>query len=125
MKKFLDWAALENELNVLAERTREFTPDWIIGIGKGGMVLAPLLASRLQVEKVASITTPIQQFSEDSLNDANILLVAAFLTQDTQNIISKFRKAKKVKVSSIYIKDRITVDYYVAKVEEVSFPWDH
>ncbi len=125
MKKFLDWAALENELNVLAERIHDFNPDVIIGIGSSGMVLAPLLARRLNVENIASITNPTH-FQEDAWSNANVLLVTGFFTRDIQNLISKLKKAKKIKTCSLYVKiNNPQPDYFLSKVEEASFPWDH
>src|SRR3989344_984226 len=102
MKKFLDWTALENEMNILVERMREFHPEILIAAGKEGMVLTALLANKLGIEEVGYVSPKNPQ-----LKGTNKKTVIITDIMDASKLgLNNLREAT-VKIAALYVKKGI------------------
>lgn len=132
----MDWFEVDKKIKILASKCT-IKPDVIIGLVRGGIVPARLLAKYLGVNGMYCITVAkhgderlITTWINEKLNDKNILLVEDVLESGASLITAKKYLeglGAKVKTASIYIQPqtKIIPDYYIAKTKEVpTFPWD-
>jgi hypothetical protein len=140
------WEEIQSSLHKLASKIGDsrYEPEIIVGIARGGWVVARILSDLLGVKDVASlkikfykglddrerrptITQPISESPEGK----NILMVDDVV--DTGESIIVARKhvmdhgAKVVKVATIHMKpwSKIIPDYYVSCTEDwVMYPWE-
>ncbi len=132
----MNWQKVDNAIKQLKSKITE-KPDIIIGIVRGGLIPARLLAKCLDVNEMYALTVKkigdervvTSEINED-INGRSILLVEDVLETGTSIIVAmEYLKSKgaNVKTASIYYqpKTQIMPDYYVSEKDGVpTFPWD-
>lgn len=132
----MDWITLEKEVDNLS-RQIDYKPDIVIGIARGGVVPARLLASRLHVEDMYFLTVKkegkkrlMRNEITENLSGKNILLVEDMLESGKSLEAAKAyleNKGARVKTACLYTSTTTSVipDFYI-KVERipVKFPWE-
>ena len=134
----MDWITLENEVDNLFRRI-DYKPDIVIGIARGGVVPALLLASRLHVcsGDVYFLTVKkngqermVRTEITENISGKNILLVEDMLESGKSLEAAKAyleNKGARVKTACLYTSTTTSVipDFYI-KVERipVKFPWE-
>ncbi|MBW3568905.1 phosphoribosyltransferase domain-containing protein [Candidatus Parcubacteria bacterium] len=132
----MNWYEVDNELKLLASKCSK-KPDIIIGIVRGGLIPARLLAKHLGIKDMYCLT--VKKYGDERLvtNEINenlagkhILLVEDVLESGTSLIAAKEYLEScgaNVETASMYWQPhtKIQPDYYVAERTEVPvFPWD-
>jgi hypoxanthine phosphoribosyltransferase len=132
----LDWPEIESAVDELSSHiTRR--PDCIVGVVRGGLVPARLLASRLDVKTMYALTVKKRGGDRivvtrilDNLKGQQVLLVEDMLESGTSLIEAKQyleSLGAAVETFALYIQpgSLITPDYYLSKRTEVPhFPWE-
>lgn len=132
----MSWEQLEIELNNLSRKI-DFIPEMIIGIVRGGIIPARLIATQLEIKNMYGLTVKkignerkvTSEILED-ISDKKILLMEDMLETGKSLAAAKQYLEKKgaiVKTACLYIMpaSEITPDYYLKKIDEaVSFPWE-
>lgn len=134
----MDWLEFENGIVKLAGKiSKEFQPDMIIGVMRGGAVPARLLSRELDVKKMHGISVEkdgeerkvVTDFLID-LKGKKILLVEDMLETGRSLIVAKKyleEKGAEVKTVCFYImpQSEIKPDYFLSKIESApKFPWE-
>ena len=122
----------------------KYVPDMIIGILRGGFIVARILADALDVDELGVVEVKfyksvgeraerpiITQPLVVEVRDKNVLIVDDVVDSGrTLEIVSqqvRLRGAKKVKSAALFVKPRsiINPDYYVIKTTKwILFPWE-
>jgi hypoxanthine phosphoribosyltransferase len=132
----MTWQKLTKEINKLREKIT-VSPDIIVGIVRGGIIPARLLASTLHVKNMYCLTVKkdgdqrnvVTTITED-LKGKQIVLVEDMLETGKSLIVAKKYledKGATVKTACLYIMpiSEIRPDYYLKKLSEVvHFPWE-
>jgi hypoxanthine phosphoribosyltransferase len=152
MASQLFWHNIYNGLNLLALEFKQhnYTPDVIIGVGRGGLIPATLLAYKLNVKSIFNYT--LQSYTDENkqgldlttlqlpgdeirkFKDKNILVVDDLSdTGDTlvhikENLASLY-DLNNVKFATLCIKEhtKFVPDFYVQKYPTetwLTFPWE-
>ncbi|NTU46494.1 NUDIX domain-containing protein [Candidatus Roizmanbacteria bacterium] len=135
-KNIVTWEKLNEEIDILSKRV-ESTPDIIIGIVRGGMIPARMLASKLKVKQMFCLSVTkmgnerkvTTEISED-ISGKTILLVEDMLeTGKSLIVVKKYleQKGALVKTACLYTMSisQIQPDYSLRAVSEVPhFPWE-
>jgi hypoxanthine phosphoribosyltransferase len=132
----MDWSEVDSEIQALAAKLSN-PPDIIIGIVRGGLIPARLLAKYLNAKDMYCLTVTKQAEErlvtseiKADLAGKNILLVDDVLESGKSLIAAKEYLEKlgaKVETASIYFQPQTQIkpDYYIAERSEVPiFPWD-
>ena len=132
----MNWQEFEKEIEKLSKKIN-FTPDFVVGITRGGVIPARLLCKYLgvrnmhciSVKKVENERVVTTETSED-LAGKNILLVEDILeTGRSLEVAKEYLGSKGANVQTVclYITPRTqeAPDYYLEKIAEViDFPWE-
>lgn len=132
----MNWQNVDDEIKQLKFKIAK-KPDIIVGIVRGGLIPARLLAKYLDVSEMYALTVKkvgddrlvTSEISED-ITGRSILLVEDVLETGTSMIAAmKYLKSKGaiVKTASIYYQPqtKIVPDYYISDKDDVpTFPWD-
>lgn len=141
------WDEIYLKCIALAEilRKKESVPlDYIVGVSRGGLILARILSDLLDIQDVSIIkceyysdigeTNKRPRISQDLKEDVsgkNVLLIDD--VSDTGESLAEirsyisYRRPRSFKIATIYVKpkSRVLPDYYVSKTSAwVIFPWE-
>lgn len=133
----MDWQSVDKAIDALAAQI-PFRPDSIIGIVRGGVVPARLLASRLHVRLMYCLTLEPQPDGSKQVTTAiqtdltgkKVLLVEEMLESGQALLTAKNYLASlgaEVATASLYILNttKTKPDYYLTTLAEVpNFPWE-
>jgi hypoxanthine phosphoribosyltransferase len=132
----MDWKEVDSALTKLARKI-DGKPDYIIGIVRGGLVPARILASRLDVKNMQCLTVKkqgaVRNVATDILEELagkSVVLVEDMLESGKSLIVAKqYLESRGAVVSTlaIYLQPRseIIPDYYLSVREDVpKFPWE-
>lgn len=132
----MDWQKVIAEIDTLSSKI-DFIPDIIVGIVKGGIIPARLLAQKLQVKNMYCLTVKkennqrkITTEISENLHHQKILLVEDILETGKSLIIAKKylqNKGAIVKTACLYSLpiSEIKPDFYLKTISEViTLPWD-
>jgi len=132
----MDWEYFNQEIRRLAQ-TINYRPDIIVGMTRGGVIPARLLASELQVEEMFCLTVrkdgnerKVMTEVLDDLVNEDILLVEDALESGRSLIVAKRyleSKGAKVKTASLYYTSvsEITPDFTLQRTDTIpKFPWE-
>ncbi len=134
----LGWKMFENRSRVLADRIRkDFSPDLIVGIVRGGLVPTRVMSSLLGVKGVHTVNVKKQGEKRvmvgsvpQDLKGKRVLLVEDMLETGRSLIVAKQaleRRGAQVKTLAYYIQphSEIIPDYHLGVVKKgVKFPWE-
>jgi len=132
----VDWQKVITEIDTLSSKIN-FTPDIIVGIVKGGIIPARLLAQKLQVKNMYCLTVKKEndqrkittEICED-LNHQKILLVEDILETGKSLIIAKEylqNKGATIKTACLYSLpiSEIKPDFYLKTISKIiTLPWE-
>ena len=132
----MDWTSFIQELKKLSARI-DYRPDIVVGIARGGVIPARLLATELNIDTMYFLTVRKQGDQRrvvtevlDDLVDRNILLVEDALETGKSLIAAKeylIAKGARVKTACLYYTPAsiIIPDFYLEKVDKLPrFPWE-
>jgi len=152
MASQLFWHNIYNGLNLLTHEFKDanYTPDLIIGIGRGGLIPATLLAYKLKVKSVMNYS--IQTYKDDNTQDENFVIIqepsAEISNYKTKNvlviddlsdtgttfqyIVDRLRanyNLENIKTATLCIKEhtKFIPDFYIQKYSSdtwLTFPWE-
>jgi len=126
----------QKEIQALSEQIDQ-APDIIVGVVRGGLIPARLLASRLKVKDMYCLT--VRKVGEErkvlsdileNISGKNILLVEDMLETGKSLIVAKKYledKGAVVKTACLYImpQSEIKPNYFLKQIDEVEkFPWE-
>jgi len=133
----MTWQELENQLEEVAQKISDFSPDSIIGIVRGGIIPARLLSTYLNVKHIYCLNVVKKDASRIveteitiDLSGKKILLIEDMLETGQSLIVAKKyleEKGATVKTACLYIMpiSKIKPDYYLKSVEQLeTFPWE-
>lgn len=132
----MDWKKFDAEIQKLASRIAN-KPDIIIGVVRGGLIPARLLAKYLGVKDMYALTVKklgtervlLNEITEQ-LTGKTVLLVEDVLESAGSMIIAKEyleSRGANVVTASLYVQpqSRLAPDYFLGDVTTVPiFPWD-
>ncbi|MBI2082433.1 MAG: hypothetical protein HYT76_02590 [Deltaproteobacteria bacterium] len=132
----VNWEDFIKELKCLAGKIEE-APDLIVGISRGGLVPARLLATYLKVKdlhclsvrKIGGERKVVTEITDD-IRGKRILLVEDMLETGKSLIVAKKHlesKAALVKTACLYTMpvSEIEPDFFLRQVKEIEkFPWE-
>jgi uncharacterized protein len=151
-KHTLSWPDVHFSLTKFEQNLKEtqYTPKIIIGVGRGGLIPATLLAYKLNVKQVYNFS--VQTYTDDNTKSDDIVTVQEpggslrdhlndeiLIVDDlsdsgvTLNYIKMFLIAhyglKKVKTATLCIKDKTNFlpDYFITQFPSTTwliFPWE-
>jgi len=144
----IDWTRFEELVTELAEKVRsEYEVDVIVGVGRGGLIPAAIVAKKLGVAEFCSISVEfyddgkppkrilesprIMHYDVGDLSGKRVLVVDDFCRSGlTLAVVEKLlvdKGAEEVKSTVIVLREdaRAVPDYYGLKFNGcVVFPWD-
>ncbi|KKT52667.1 MAG: Purine phosphoribosyltransferase [Parcubacteria group bacterium GW2011_GWC2_44_22] len=129
------WENFTNELNQLVKKI-DYQPDVIVGIARGGIIPAVMLAKKLgvkdmyclKVRKDESRTVMAEGFT--GVNQKKVLLVEDMLETGRSLIAAQAyleSKGASVKTACLYTMPttQVNPDYFLRQIEKVQkFPWE-
>lgn len=132
----MTWEELESEINSLVNKIN-INPDIIIGVVRGGAILARLLSSKLNIKEMYCLTVKkvgnerrvVTEINGD-IKGKQALLVEDMLETGRSIISAKQYLGDKgaiVKTACLYTMpiSEIKVDYSLKEINEtVRFPWE-
>lgn len=134
----MTWQQFEEELHTLSQKIKTSPPDIIIGIIRGGVIPARLLATYLEIKHMYCLTVEKQENERKvttdittDLKDKRILLVEDMLETGKSLIAAKEYLESKgafVQTACLYIMpiSKIEPNYYLRTIENVeTFPWEN
>ncbi|OGK17812.1 hypothetical protein A2866_02295 [Candidatus Roizmanbacteria bacterium RIFCSPHIGHO2_01_FULL_39_8] len=143
----LSWEEVEETADKLAEKIKEsqFKPDYIIGVTTGGLYPLAMLAQRLEIKNILTITAKkskkdkreivtINYFPDINLKDKKILLVDEIaqsgitLHTISEMILDRY-KPSVLKTATLAANGdvcKLWPDYYllIEKGDWIKFPWE-
>ncbi|MBU0532399.1 phosphoribosyltransferase [Candidatus Micrarchaeota archaeon] len=140
----ISWNAVIEYCEDLAEKSKEFKPDIIIGISRGGLVPARILSDILAVKKIGIVGVAfyksagetsehpeiIQELSMD-VKGKRILLVDDVADTGKSLVAAKKyleeKEAGEIRTATIHFKPQSTFkpDYYVGTTTAwIVYPWE-
>lgn len=144
MQKKLSWDEISHDSKVLAEKVRPYHISSIIGLGRGGLIPAVIIANTLGIQKVYNIGA----FSYTNIIRQDHLLVYQYVPKDiaigndnvliVDDLVDSGKTFKelaenftlcKFKTATLYVKPKTAYypDYYVSEVSNddwIVFPWE-
>lgn len=132
----MNWEEFDRELNELAGRITDFTPDIVVGIARGGVIPASLLARRLNVGKMLVLSVDKKEEGRivtaylPDVTEKGILLVEDMLETGRSMMAAKEyleEKRAQVKTACLYSMpiSEMRPDYFLKEVPvPVRFPWE-
>ena len=131
----IDWSSFTKEMDALAEKI-DYQPDIIVGIARGGVIPAVMIAKKLgvkdmyclKVRKDVDRTVMAEVFTD--VSQKKILLVEDMLEtgkslESAKNFL--VTKGAEVKTACLYTMPitEVKPDYYLRQIEEIKkFPWE-
>lgn len=145
-KKKLSWASIDHRIDDLTEqiKQRDFSPDCIVSIGRGGMVPARILSDRLNIRDVYVISVhrynginktldkpTIKPFAQNIINK-NVLLVDDIMdsgiTVDCVLETLKINRARRILVASLLVRHDCKLPSFYSELVKnddwIVFPWE-
>lgn len=132
----MNWQEVDDQIRQLATKMSQ-KPDLIVGIARGGLIPARLLAKYLDVKDVYALTFKKQGSQrvlrseiKESLGGKQILLVEDILEsgRSLKTALTYLESlGAEVKTVSLYLlpQPKIIPDYYISKQDKMPiFPWD-
>lgn len=132
----MNWQTVEKEIDKLSKIVRTH-PDIIIGIARGGLVPARLIASKLSVKEMYCLTVKKDGTERKvannilvDLQDKKVLLMEDVLESGRSLLAAKEYLEKLgalVETIAIYTtpETEIEPDYFIKQLQKVpSFPWE-
>jgi len=132
----MTWKELTEEVSALSS-TITFSPDYIVGIVRGGIVPARLLSRNLNVKDMYCLTVKKvgdeRKVTSDILEDLTnkkILLVEDMLETGKSLVVAKQyleKKGASVKIACLYSMphSQVSPDFFLREIiNVVSFPWE-
>ncbi|MFN3909976.1 MAG: phosphoribosyltransferase [Candidatus Anstonellaceae archaeon] len=142
----LNWQDIEILCSKLSEKiiNKNFNPDLIIGISRGGLVPTRLLSDLLNIKNVATIRLEIYKKKNNknkkpkllqplaiNIKNKKVLVVDDVSDSGTSlKFIKKYLKEKKpheIKFATLHLKPNATFipDFYVTKTSSwIIYPWE-
>lgn len=140
----ISWDAVIKYCEELAEKTKDFKPDIIIGISRGGLVPARILSDILAVKKVGVIGMKLykkvgerydapevtQELTMDIRGKKILLVDDVSDSGKSLAAIKEYVKSKgasEVKVATLHYKPHSVFrpDYYIGTTEAwIVYPWE-
>ena len=132
----MEWDEFDEQMRELQAKI-DFTPDLIVGIARGGVIPATLLAKRLNVKDMFLLKlekkgeSAVSAYLTVDISGKNVLLVEDMLETGRSLIGGKrFLEARgaMVRTACLYTmpKSEIRPDYFLRQVSEVAqFPWNN
>lgn len=134
----MTWQQFEEEIHILSQKINASPPDIIVGIVRGGIIPARLLATHLDIKSMYCLTVEKQENERKvttdittDLKDKRILLVEDMLeTGKSLSAAKEYLESKGalVQTACLYIMpiSEIEPDYYLKIVEKVEkYPWEN
>lgn len=135
-QNYTNWDVFTNEIKKFA-KSIDYQPDCIIGIARGGVIPAVLLAEYLKVKDMYTLKVRIEGNERKiiaevftDISNKNVLLVEDMLeTGQSMAVVKNYlqQKGAKVKTACLYVmaKTEFVPDYYLREVsEKPRFPWE-
>lgn len=132
----INWEEFTKEIKLLGEKI-DFEPDCVVGIARGGVVPAVLLAGHLKVRDMHTIKVRNEGEERKIMADIfidiankNVLLVEDMLESGKSMVVVKEyleNMGAEVKTACLYIMPRTETkpEFYLKEVLEVQhFPWE-
>jgi|SRR3989344_223017 len=132
MDKYLDWAALQNDIIVLRDRinAKNIKPDYIVGCSPDGLVVAQMMGDLMNVENIRILSfgkdMKVAGDFNDNLNGKNVLLLFPLVNNKELVDASKAclkKKGAKIAVAGLYTMKGLQCDFSICDVKSVVFPW--
>ncbi|MCQ5337203.1 MAG: phosphoribosyltransferase [Candidatus Methanomethylicia archaeon] len=142
----VDWNKIQSSVLSLANKilNSKYHPDMIVGIARGGWIVARLLSDLLSIKNLASLRIefykgigkkdykPIitQPISEPPDGKSVLIVDDVVDSGESMNLAKQYivsMGAKDVKIATIHMKpwSKITPDYYVEIVDAwIIYPWE-
>lgn len=143
---YIDWIDIENAINIIVSRIEEdrWRPSVIIGVLRGGVIPARLLADRLGIEEMAVIEIKLYKsigIARDKpyirhplllpVLDRDVLIVDDIsdsgLTLQTAATHVSLYNPRSLRTATLFVKPwtKIVPDYYAFVTDKwVVFPWE-
>lgn len=142
--KKISWSKIERMCKKLAEKIKDYNPDWLIGISRGGLIPVRLLSDYLNISNVAIIriefyktinqTSDFPQITQPlqvDVKDKKILVVDDVVDTGMSIAVAKEHikraGAKEVRVASLHYKPKSNLkpDYFIEETESwIVYPWE-
>ena len=132
----MDWQTFESEMQKLSEKV-DFTPDFVVGIVRGGLVPARVLSNLLGVKSMFCLNVDniegqrvVNSNINYPLSGKKLLLVEDMLETGKSLIVAKEfleEKGAEVKTACLYTMPitECSPDAHIKVVDEViDFPWE-
>jgi hypoxanthine phosphoribosyltransferase len=142
----ISWDDIQSDLLTLADKITAsgFSPDMIVGIARGGWVVARILSDLLDVNDLASVKISfykgvydtakkpliVQPISESS-KGKRVLIVDDVADSGESLILAKNHilenGARDIKIATLHLKpwSKVVPDYYIESTESwILYPWE-
>lgn len=132
----MDWQKVEDELRLLASKVSQ-KPHAVVGIVRGGLIPARLLAKYLYVDDMYALTVKKQGLERvvtseinEGLHGKSVLLVEdALETGASMNVAREYLVSigASVETAALYYlpQSKVIPDCFIARIETLPlFPWD-
>ena len=132
----MTWQEVDQKITQLSQQI-EYVPDIIIGIVRGGIIPARLLAGKLQVKHMYCVTVKkvgkerkVMSDIVEDINGKRVLLIEDMLETGQSLLVAKDyleKKGASVKTACLYTMpiSEIKPDYSLQEVKQiVDFPWE-
>jgi len=142
----ISWDEIQSSLLALADKISAsgYRPDMIVGIARGGWVVARVLSDLLEVNDLASVKISLYSGPEEKSKVPVIaqpisespkgkrVLIADDVADSGESLMLARRHildqgAREIRISTIHLKpwSKVTPDYYVSTTESwILYPWE-
>lgn len=139
-KIFYSWKDLDQDILLLISQMKGWTPDYVIGVKRGGLVPAvklshvlnkPLLILNCQLRDSEDLCVKLL---EEIPEDENLLVVDDICDsgETFEKISRKLKNYKEIKFCALYnnIRQNFLTDYKARKIDRerdkrwITFPWE-
>lgn len=144
MQKILSWEDISRDSKLLAEKIKHYNISSIIGLGRGGLIPAVIIANMLGVQKVYNIgafsykniirqdTLHVYQYVPKDMalgNDTVLIIDDLVDSGKTFKELAENFTLCKFRTATLYVKPKTAYypDYYVSEVSNddwIVFPWE-